>query len=379
MKDLYIAESVSEGHPDKLCDSISDAILDEVIKQDKNSRVACETLAHGNKIILAGEITTKAKIDYELIVRQKIKEIGYSSKFNYDPDTVEIINTISNQSPEISSLVSKAFDDNKSLGAGDQGIVVGYATNETENYMPSHYNLATAIVKRSAKLRKEGILDFLGPDSKSQVAIDKSDKKNHKLVRVLFSTQHTKDIILDELRIILKNKLILPLVKEYGYNEDFDLLINPAGTFHLGGPVADAGLTGRKLMIDTYGVSANHGGGAFSGKDATKVDRSAAYMARYIAKNLVANNIDSEVEVFISYTIGFAKPFGINVWLTDHPENRDKVIDLIEKNFDLRPSSIIKKFKLDRPLFSLTSNYGHFGREDIDLPWEKIDKKLVLK
>lgn len=376
-KDLYIAESVSEGHPDKVCDQISDGILDAVLSQDKLARVACESFATATKIVISGEITTSANVDYEQVARDVLHRIGYTEEFGLNPDTYPIEVIINKQSPEISDLVSNSGKEEE-LGAGDQGIVVGYATNETSSFMPLHFVIATRLVKYASELRKSGVIDFAGPDMKSQVAIDKSDPKNPKIVSLLISMQHKASIDLPELRIKVKELVVDPVIAEFNMNSDFNLMINPAGPFVLGGPAADTGLTGRKLMIDTYGVSANHGGGAFSGKDVTKVDRSAAYMARYIAKNIVNNGIAPEAEVFLSYVIGHTQPFGINVWLTDNEEKREEIVELIKKEFDLSPSGIINTLDLRRPIYLDTASYGHFGREELNLPWERLDKNLKL-
>ena len=384
IKHLFSSESVSCGHPDKLCDQISDAILDDALSYDPLSRVAVETLATRNRIIISGEITTKAKIDYKSIIRNVVKDVGYDSvKKGLDYKKLEIETYIDEQSLDIAKGVNSSFD-TKSIGAGDQGIMFGYATDESENYMPLPISISHKLVRVATSLRKEGKLDFALPDMKSQVTIDYTSKKA-KINTVVMSIQHVPEIKIDELRNRVKKEVILPVVKSFGFSdENFDIYINPTGSFTIGGPQGDTGLTGRKIIVDTYGGSAPHGGGAFSGKDPTKVDRSAAYYARYVARNIVSSHLAKKALVQLCYAIGVSEP--ISIYLETYGTekvDKNKILDaLIHSNiFDYTPSGIISAFNLTRPTFKYKdlACYGHFGRPDLNLPWEKDDKVELLK
>lgn len=384
IKNLFSSESVSIGHPDKICDQISDAILDEALSQDPLSRVAVETLATRNKIIVSGEITTKAKINYKQIIKDVVKDIGYDSPSKgLDYKKLKIETYIDKQSSDIAVGVNSSFDTND-IGAGDQGIMFGYATSETKNYMPLPISIAHKLVRYATALRKEGKLDFALPDMKSQVTIDYTSKKP-KINTVVMSIQHKKDIPIDILRERVKNEVIYPVVKSFGFHDkNFDTLINPTGIFTIGGPQGDTGLTGRKIIVDTYGGSAPHGGGAFSGKDPTKVDRSAAYYARYVARNIVAANLASVALVQLCYAIGVSEPISIHLeTFNTEKVPKEKILDaLINGNiFNFTPSGIISAFNLNKPSFKYKdlACYGHFGRPDLSLPWEKDDKVDQLK
>lgn len=379
-KILFTSESVSEGHPDKICDQVSDAILDAVLKQDPNSFVACECFATTNLLVIGGEITTTAKVDYENIARNVIREIGYDNDeigFNYQ--TVKIINLIKEQSNNIRQGIIK--DNYENQGAGDQGIMFGYASNETKGYMPLAISIAHKLVREATRLRKEGKLPNALPDMKSQVTIDYTNK-TPRIETILMSVQHKKGTDLSKFKEEVYQKVMIPVVKSFGLNLDFNVLFNPTGKFEIGGPKGDTGLTGRKIIVDTYGGSARHGGGSFSGKDPSKVDRSAAYMARYIAKNLVAAGVSSRMEIQLSYAIGEAHPQSINISTFKTSNYSDEqILDVINKFFDCRPGVIIHNFNLKNPTFNYRdlSNYGHFGRPDLDLPWEKLDKVDEIK
>ena len=384
VKHLFSSESVSIGHPDKICDQISDAILDAALQSDPLSRVAVETLATRNRIIISGEVTTKAKIDYKKIIRDVVKDIGYDSKEKgLDYKSLEIETYIDEQSSDIAKGVNSSSDKND-IGAGDQGIMFGYATKESENYMPLPISIAHKLVRVATNLRKEGKLDFALPDMKSQVTIDYTDKKE-KINTVVMSIQHVKDIKIEELRNRIKKEVIFPVVKSFGFNDDkFDIYINPTGSFTIGGPQGDTGLTGRKIIVDTYGGSAPHGGGAFSGKDPTKVDRSAAYYARYVARNIVSSGLASKALVQLCYAIGVSEPISINLeTFNTEKVDKNKILDALinGKIFDYTPSGIISAFNLTKPSFRYKdlACYGHFGRPDLDLPWEKDDKVELLK
>ena len=369
-KRLFTSESVTEGHPDKVCDAISDAILDACMAQDPMSRVACETAACTGFVLVTGEITTKAYVDMQKVVRETVKEIGYDkSDYGFDANTCAVLVAIDEQSSDIAMGVDKALEakENKmsdeeleAIGAGDQGMMFGYATNETEDYMPYSIDLAHKLVKQLTKVRKDGTLKYLRPDGKSQVSVEYDEAgKPVRLEAVVLSTQHDADVMID------------------GETKFF---INPTGRFVIGGPHGDAGLTGRKIIVDTYGGYARHGGGAFSGKDCTKVDRSAAYAARYVAKNIVAAGLADKCEIQLSYAIGVAQPTSIMVDTDKTGKVSDeKLVDIIRENFDLRPAGIIKMLDLRRPIYKQTAAYGHFGRNDLDLPWEKLDKVENLK
>lgn len=379
-KILFTSESVSEGHPDKVCDQIADAILDAVLKEDKDSFVACECFASTDFLLIGGEITTRANVDYEKIARDVIKSIGYDKDelgFNYQ--TVKILNKIKTQSPDIRQGV---FNEDPLLyGAGDQGIMFGYASNESEGYMPLPICIAHKLVRIATQLRKEGKFKWARPDMKSEVTIDYSDKKP-KIKTILMSCQHDEDYDENEFKTFIKEEIMKKVAASFDLNTDFEVLINPTGRFVLGGPAGDTGLTGRKIIVDTYGGSARHGGGSFSGKDPSKVDRSAAYQARYIAKNLVAAGVADRLEIQLSYAIGKAEPLSISVstFKTSHYDD-ELILNIIRKVFDCRPGAIIKNFSLKEPSFKYrdVSNYGHFGRPDLNLPWEKLDKVDEIK
>ena len=366
MKKYYFtSESVTEGHPDKLCDYISDTILDEALKQDKNSRVAVETFASANKITIAGQITTNAKLDIEKIVRERIKEIGYdNSELDIDYRTCEIDVNITKQSSDIALGVDIG-------GAGDQGIMFGYASDETEEYMPFAISMAHKLSKRLTEVRKTGILPYLRPDGKTQVTVEYEDGQVKRIDTILVSTQHNEDIDMEILKKDIKEKVINEVIPSKYLDKNTKYYINPTGRFVIGGPLGDTGLTGRKIIVDTYGGYARHGGGAFSGKDATKVDRSAAYMLRFIAKNIVANGYAKKCELQVAYAIGVEKPMSIFVdtfGTNTIPE--DEILEIINRNFDLTPNGIINYLGLREPIFTKTTNYGHFGKPE--LPWEKI-------
>ncbi len=368
MKKYYFtSESVTEGHPDKLCDSISDRILDECLRQDKESRVAVETFASGNKITIAGQITSNTKLDVEKIARDTVKEIGFdNAETDMDYRTFELDINITKQSQDIAMGVDTG-------GAGDQGIMFGFACNETEEYMPYSIYMAHKLSKRLTEARKNGILNYLRPDGKTQVTVEYEDNKPKRIENVLVSTQHLDTVDIEKLREDVKREIIDAVIPQEMMDENTKIFINPTGRFVIGGPLGDTGLTGRKIIVDTYGGYARHGGGAFSGKDATKVDRSAAYMIRFIAKNIVANGYADKCEIQVSYAIGVEKPLSIyvNTYGTGKMED-EEIAKLIEDKFDLTPNGIINYLKLKEPIYSQTTNYGHFGKEN--LPWEKIIK-----
>ncbi len=379
-KILFTSESVSEGHPDKVCDQISDAILDDCLKEDPLSHVACECFVSKDFLLIGGEITTKAKINYEEIARNVIKDIGYDKDelgFNYK--NLKIINIINSQSPDINMGIDKG--DELLQGAGDQGIMFGYATNENEGYMPLAIVISHKLVREATKLRKNGSFKYARPDMKSQVTIDYSSK-TPKVDTVLMSVQHDPDFNEKEFKEFIYENIMVPVIKSFGLNDDFKYLINPTGRFVIGGPAGDTGLTGRKIIVDTYGGSARHGGGCFSGKDPSKVDRSAAYYARYMAKNLVAAKIADRLEIQLSYAIGKAEPISISVstFKTSRYEDED-ILRIINNVFDARPGAINKAFSLTKPTFEYKNlaSYGHFGRPDLNIPREKIDKIKEIK
>lgn len=390
-KILFTSESVTEGHPDKICDAISDTILDELLKQDPRSRVACETAITTGLVMVMGEISTKAYIDIPKIVRQTIKDIGYTSgEYGFDADSCGVITTIDEQSTDISLGVDNSYEskqndvtDNEpeTIGAGDQGMMFGYACNETDEYMPYPISLAHKLTYRLAQVRKEGVLNYLRPDGKAQVTIeyDKNGKPIH-IDSIVISTQHDPNVTQETIHKDIEKYVIKEVIPQKMITEDTRLLINPTGRFVIGGPHGDSGLTGRKIIVDTYGGYARHGGGAFSGKDCTKVDRSAAYAARYVAKNIVAAGLADKCEIQLSYAIGVAQPLSISINTFGTGKlSEEKLISIIRKNFDLRPIGIIKMLDLRRPIYRQTSTYGHFGRTDIDLPWERLDKVEILK
>ena len=380
-KKLFTSESVSEGHPDKVCDQISDAILDACLKADPKSHVACETFATGNYVLVGGEITCKEQVDVTHIVKDVLKQIGYDRpELGCDYHTVKVDNKIQHQSPDINQGVDRGNPEEQ--GAGDQGIMFGYATNETKGLMPLPISIAHKLVREATELRHKGLFTGSRPDMKSQVTIDYTDPNNIRIDTILMSVQHDEDVNLDEFKTFIHEKIMQKVAKSFKLNTDFKYLINPTGRFVIGGPAGDTGLTGRKIIVDTYGGSAHHGGGAFSGKDPSKVDRSAAYMARYIAKNLVAAGVADRLEVQLSYAIGVPDPVSVHVE-TFGTEKYDvsKILSIIKKVFDLRPGMIIKNFSLLQPTFRYQDivNYGHFGRPDISLPWEKLDKVEEIK
>ena len=374
LKKVFTSESVSEGHPDKLCDQISDAILDECLRQDENSRVACECYVTTNHLIIGGEITTKAKIDYKSVARKVIKDVGYTNKkYGLDADSCRIDVYVKTQSLDI----ARGVDNN---GAGDQGIMFGYATNETKGYMPLPIVMAHKLVRVATKLRKEGKFKWARPDMKSQVSVDYTNPEKPRLLTVVMSVQHDPNYKKREFKNFIKNEIMIEVAKSFNMNTDFKVEINPTGKFVVGGPKGDVGLTGRKIIVDTYGGSARHGGGAFSGKDCTKVDRSAAYMARYIAKNLVAAKLCKECEIQLAYIIGKEEPASVMVDTKNTNFVDEKtILKAILENFDLTPKGIIKTLDLRKPIYQQLATYGHFGRSDIDLPWEKLDKVPVLE
>ncbi len=388
---LFTSESVTEGHPDKICDAISDAILDACMSEDPMSRVACETAMCTGFALVTGEITTKANVDYQKVVRDTIRGIGYDdSKKGFDADTCAVLVALDRQSPDIAMGVDKALEAKESnmtdeeigaIGAGDQGMMFGYATNETPEYMPYSINLAHKLTKKLTEVRKNGTLSYLRADGKSQVSVEYDE--NNKPVRleaIVISTQHDADVSQEQIHDDIKMYVIDPVVDSAMVDANTKIFINPTGRFVIGGPHGDAGLTGRKIIVDTYGGVGRHGGGAFSGKDCTKVDRSAAYAARYVAKNLVAAGAADRMEIQLSYAIGVAEPTSINVDTFGTGKVSDEKIEqVIRQSFDLRPAGIIKMLDLRRPIYKQTAAYGHFGRTDVDLPWEKLDKVDELK
>lgn len=379
MKKLFTSESVTEGHPDKLCDYISDSILDSFLEKDENSRVACETVAGKGEIFITGEITSKAEVDIEKVVRQAIKEVGYdNSEIDIDYRTCKIIISLSKQSPDIALGVDKSLETKKgegieSEGAGDQGLMFGFACDETKELMPLPISLAHRLAKRLSEVRKQKIISYLRPDGKVQVTIEYNDGKPIRVDTIVISTQHDSDVDLDVLKKDIKDKVIKEIVPKELLDEKTKYYINPTGRFVIGGPLGDSGLTGRKIIVDTYGGYARHGGGAFSGKDATKVDRSAAYMARFLAKNIVANGYAKKCEIQFAYSIGVAKP--VSIYVDTFGTNaipEEEIVDKIKSKFDLTPRGIIEYLDLKKPIYRKTTNYGHFGKED--LSWEKLIK-----
>lgn len=375
-KNLFTSESVSEGHPDKLCDQISDAILDECLRQDKYSRVACECFATTDLLVIGGEITTNAKVDYEAVARDVMRRIGYTAEdLGIDADTCEIKVVMDTQSSDI------ALGTNVEVGgAGDQGIMFGYATNETETYMPLPISMAHELVRYASELRHNGTFKHARPDMKSQVTIDYTDENNPKVDTILMSIQHDPDFNEEEFKTFIKEKIMKEVVRKHHMNEDYKVFINPTGRFVIGGPHGDTGLTGRKIIVDTYGGMSRHGGGAFSGKDPSKVDRSAAYITRYIAKNIVAAGLCDRIEIQLSYAIGVKDPTSVHVDTYGTGKVADEVIlDAIKKEFDLTPQGIINTLDLLNPIYGPTAAYGHFGRTDVEFPWEKLNKVEDLK
>ncbi len=390
-KYIFTSESVTEGHPDKICDAVSDAILDACMAQDPMSRVACETATCTGFVLVTGEITTKAVVDYQKVVRDTIREIGYDdSSKGFDADTCAVFVALDQQSPDIAMGVDKALEAREdqmsdeqieAIGAGDQGMMFGYATNETPEYMPYSINLAHKLTRKLTEVRKNGTLPYLRADGKSQVSVE-YDENNRpiRLEAIVISTQHDEKVSQEQIHKDIRKYVIDPVVDAAMVDDNTKIFINPTGRFVIGGPHGDAGLTGRKIIVDTYGGVGRHGGGAFSGKDCTKVDRSAAYAARYVAKNLVAAGYADRLEIQLSYAIGVAQPTSINVntFGTGRIDD-EKIVEIIRRHFDLRPAGIIKMLDLRRPIYKQTAAYGHFGRTDVDLPWEHLDKVDELK
>ena len=389
-KVLFTSESVTEGHPDKICDQISDAILDALLEQDPMSRVACETCTTTGIVMVMGEISTKAYVDIQKIVRDTVREIGYTrGKYGFDADTCGVITTIDEQSSDIAMGVDKALEAKENnmtdeeidaIGAGDQGMMFGFATNETEEYMPYPISLAHKLARQLTKVRKDGTLSYLRPDGKTQVTVEYDDGKPSRLDAVVLSTQHDPDITQEQIHEDIKREVFDKILPADMVDDETKFFINPTGRFVIGGPHGDAGLTGRKIIVDTYGGYARHGGGAFSGKDCTKVDRSAAYAARYVAKNIVAAGLADKCEIQLSYAIGVAHPTSVSVNTFGTGKlSETKLVEIVRENFDLRPAGIIKMLDLRRPIYKQTAAYGHFGRTDVDLPWEHLDKVETLK
>ncbi|HDM2675219.1 TPA: methionine adenosyltransferase [Staphylococcus aureus] len=389
-KRLFTSESVTEGHPDKIADQVSDAILDAILKDDPNARVACETTVTTGMALIAGEISTTTYVDIPKVVRETIKEIGYTrAKYGYDYETMAILTAIDEQSPDIAQGVDKALEyrdkdseeEIEATGAGDQGLMFGYATNETETYMPLAIYLSHQLAKRLSDVRKDGTLNYLRPDGKVQVTVEYDENDNPvRIDTIVVSTQHAEDVTLEQIQEDIKAHVIYPTVPENLINEQTKFYINPTGRFVIGGPQGDAGLTGRKIIVDTYGGYARHGGGCFSGKDPTKVDRSAAYAARYVAKNIVAAVLADQCEVQLAYAIGVAEPVSIAIdTFGTGKVSEGQLVEAVRKHFDLRPAGIIKMLDLKQPIYKQTAAYGHFGRTDVLFPWEKLDKVEELK
>ncbi|TVP83911.1 MAG: methionine adenosyltransferase [Alkalicoccus sp.] len=388
---LFTSESVTEGHPDKICDQISDSILDEIIKKDPNARVACETSVNTGLVLVAGEISTTTYVDIPKVVRETLKDIGYvRAKYGFDYETCAVLTSIDEQSTDIAQGVDQALearegqmsdDEIEAIGAGDQGLMFGYADNQTPELMPLPISLSHKLARRLMQVRKEGIIDYLRPDGKVQVTVEyDDDQKPVRVDTIVISTQHHPEVEQEQIQKDLKEKVIRPVVSSELLDDETKYFINPTGRFVIGGPQGDAGLTGRKIIVDTYGGYARHGGGAFSGKDATKVDRSAAYAARYVAKNIVASGLSERCEVQLAYAIGVAQPVSIAIdTFGTGRVSEDVLVQVVRNNFDLRPAGIIKMLDLRRPIYKQTAAYGHFGRTDIDLPWEKTDKAETLK
>ena len=376
---LFTSESVSEGHPDKMADQISDAVLDAILSDDPSSRVAVETMVKTGMAIIAGEVRTNAYLDLEDVVRKVITDIGYdNSDVGFDGNNCAVLNAIGKQSGDIAMGVDASAS--KDIGAGDQGLMFGYASNETDAFMPAPIHYSHLLVKQQAKVRKNGLLPWLRPDAKSQITFKYENEKPVSIDAIVLSTQHSPDISLLELQEAVKQEIILPVIPEKWIHNETKFHINPTGQFIIGGPVGDCGLTGRKIIVDTYGGMARHGGGAFSGKDPTKVDRSAAYAGRYVAKNIVASGLADKCEIQISYAIGVSEPTSISIDTYNTGKLEDhKIAAIVSEHFDLRPRGLIEMLDLNRPIYQKTAAYGHFGRDDLDVPWEKIDKSEDLK
>ncbi|WP_027623689.1 methionine adenosyltransferase [Clostridium lundense] len=388
MRKLFTSESVTEGHPDKICDQISDAVLDAILAQDPNGRVACETTVTTGMVLVVGEITTNCYVDIPKIVRQTIEGIGYTrAKYGFDSDTCAVLTSINEQSPDIAMGVNEALeakqgemDKEDAIGAGDQGMMFGFATNETPEYMPMPIAMAHKLSRKLSEVRKNGTLDYLRPDGKTQVTVEYEDNKPVRIDTIVISTQHSPEVTREQIEKDLIQYVISEVVPAGLLDENTKYYINPTGRFVVGGPQGDAGLTGRKIIVDTYGGYGRHGGGAFSGKDPTKVDRSAAYAARWVAKNLVAAGVADKLEIQLAYAIGVAKPVSISVDTFDTGKiKNDKIVEIVNKVFDLRPAAIIKNLDLRRPIYNQVASYGHFGRIDLDLPWERLDKVEEIK
>ncbi|EJE18324.1 methionine adenosyltransferase [Staphylococcus epidermidis] len=388
-KRLFTSESVTEGHPDKIADQVSDAILDEILKDDPNARVACETTVTTGMALISGEISTTTYVDIPKVVRETIKDIGYTrAKYGYDSQTMAVLTAIDEQSPDIAKGVDKALEyrneiseeEIEATGAGDQGLMFGYATDETDTYMPLPIFLSHQLAKRLSDVRKDEILDYLRPDGKVQVTVEyDEDDQPRRIDTIVVSTQHAEDVELAQIEKDIKTHVIYPTVDKSLLDEETKFYINPTGRFVIGGPQGDAGLTGRKIIVDTYGGYARHGGGCFSGKDPTKVDRSAAYAARYVAKNIVAAGLAKQCEVQLAYAIGVAEPVSISINTFDTGKvSEARLVEAVRKHFDLRPAGIIKMLDLKQPIYKQTAAYGHFGRTDVLLPWEKLDKVNLL-
>ena len=390
-REFFTSESVTEGHPDKMADQISDGILDAILAQDKNARVACETLVTTGLVHVVGEISTSCYVDIPKIIRETVRDIGYTrAKYGFDCDTCGVLVSLDEQSSDIAMGVAEANeakdakggdkDEFDAIGAGDQGLMFGYATNETEEYMPLPISLAHKLSRQLTKVRKDGTLTYLRPDGKTQVTVEYDDGKPVHVDTIVISAQHSPEVTREQIEKDLIEFVIKPVLADGLFDENTKLFINPTGRFVIGGPQGDAGVTGRKIIVDTYGGMARHGGGAFSGKDPTKVDRSAAYAARYVAKNIVAAGLADKCELQLAYAIGVAHPVSIRVETFGTGKcDHDKVVELIRKHFDLRPAGIIKMLDLQRPIYKQTAAYGHFGRNDLDLPWEKTDKAEILR